>query len=67
MSLLNYNEFLIESYSAIKLSEAKNGLFRSLAVNLLNEEEQVVFNFLLNEGLSDDLYSLYESEEKLNE
>jgi len=61
MELLSYQEFLFETYAKIKFSSAKENLLRSISNNYLNENEKVVFNFLINEGFTEDIFYLHES------
>lgn len=61
--MLSYAEFLFEIHGKVKADSAKENLLRSLSKNLLSESEQVVFNFLLQEGFQEDIVSILESED----
>jgi hypothetical protein len=58
--MLNYQEFLYETYGKPKLNKAKENFLKTLASNQLNESEQYVFNFLIAEGLALDIFQLFE-------
>ncbi len=60
--MLSYAEFLFEIHGKIKADSARENLLRSLSKNLLNEKEQLVFNFLLKEGFQEDLVFILENE-----
>jgi len=65
MSLLNYQDFLFETYGKIKLSEARENLLRTISKSYLLEEEQYVLDFVIQEGLTNDFFSLYESNDDI--
>ena len=61
MTLLNYQDFLFETYGKVKLHAAKQNLLRSISNNYLNENEKAVFNYLITEGFTEDVFFLCES------
>jgi len=68
MSLLSYQDFLFETFGKVKLSTAKENLLRSISNNYLNEDEKVIFNYMITEGFTEDIFSLCESDySSLNE
>jgi hypothetical protein len=64
MALLNYQDFLFETYGKIKLESAQSNLLRSISNQYLVEDEKAAFDILIAEGLSSDIIYLCESEER---
>jgi hypothetical protein len=64
MTLLNYQDFLFETFAKVKISSAKENLLRSISNNYLNEEEKISLNYLIAEGFSNDIISLCESDDE---
>jgi ElaB/YqjD/DUF883 family membrane-anchored ribosome-binding protein len=64
MGLLNYQDFLFETYGKIKLESAQANLLKSISNQYLVEDEKAAFDILIAEGLSGDIIYLCESEER---
>lgn len=64
MALLNYQDFLFETYGKIKLESAQANLLRSISNQYLVEDEKIIFDALIAEGVSGEFIYLCESEDR---
>ena len=61
--MLNYADFLFETYGKIKADKAKENLLISIGNKMLNESENFFFQHLLSEGYRDKIIEAIDTED----